>query len=186
MARWDRLFEDLEAQLAAEELRELRAEVADRTRRERSLIDLQARLLGSVGRSGVAVRTPGLTLQGRIKDAGPDWLLLDGARGSVLIPYTAVRSLTGVGSRVEQPSLVAKGFGFGMTLRALSRNRLVVEVADLEGRAVTGTIDGVGADHLELAEHPADEPRRLPHVRTVALIPFASVGAVAELGSHAQ
>ena len=66
MARWDRLFEDLEAQLAAEELRELRAEVADRTRRERSLIDLQARLLGSVGRSAVAERTPGLTLQGRI------------------------------------------------------------------------------------------------------------------------
>lgn len=184
MARWDRLFDDLEAQLAADESRELRAEVADRTRRERALIDLQSRLLGNLGQPEVGVRTPASTYSGRLDDAGPDWLLLHGTRGAVLVPLAAVRSLTGLGPRVEQPSLVAKGFGFGMALRALSRDRLVVEIADLDGRTTTGTIDAVGADHLELAEHPPDEPRRVANIRTVHLIPFAAVGAVAELGAR--
>ena len=38
--RWDRLFDDLEAQLALDDVRELDAEVADRTRRERALLDV--------------------------------------------------------------------------------------------------------------------------------------------------
>ena len=38
--RWDRLFDDLEGQLAAQHLLEGDAEVADRTRRERALLTL--------------------------------------------------------------------------------------------------------------------------------------------------
>ena len=48
--RWDRLFADLEGQLAAGERRELDDEVAERTRRERALVPLAdrlARLLGA-------------------------------------------------------------------------------------------------------------------------------------------
>ena len=44
--RWERLFDDLEAQAAAEADLELAAEVADRTRRERAVLGLHERLAG--------------------------------------------------------------------------------------------------------------------------------------------
>lgn len=47
--RWDRLFDDLEAQLAAQTRLELDAEVAERTRTERSKITLGERVAGAVG-----------------------------------------------------------------------------------------------------------------------------------------
>ena len=55
--RWERLFDDLEAQLELDERREQEAEVADRTRRERAQVDLQARLLANVGVT-VSLRLP--------------------------------------------------------------------------------------------------------------------------------
>ncbi|WP_252976256.1 hypothetical protein [Janibacter melonis] len=47
--RWDRLFGDLESQLAAQERLELDSEVAERTRVERSKVTLTDRLAGSTG-----------------------------------------------------------------------------------------------------------------------------------------
>lgn len=184
MTRWQRLFDDLEAQLAADDARELRWEVADRTRRERALVDLQARLLGSTGCRGVVVRTPAGPLTGEVCDAGSDWVLLKAGRGQVLVPLPAVRAVTGLGSRTEQPSVVAKGFGLGAALRAISRNRAPVEVVDLDGRTTSGTIDGVAADHLELAEHPLDEPRRPANVRALVVLPFAAVAAISQPAAH--
>lgn len=180
MTRWERLFDDLEAQLGADAARELRWEVADRTRRERALVDLQARLLGCAGRSGVVVRTPAGALTGEVCDAGSDWLLIKTARGPVLVPLPAVRAVTGLGSRTEQPSLVAKGFGIGAALRAISRNRAPVEVVDLDGRVTAGTIDVVAADHLQLAEHPLDQPRRPANITALVVVPFAALAAVAQ------
>ncbi len=78
--RWDRLFDDLEAQLALDDVRELETEVADRTRRERALIDVQTRLLANVGESHVGLRLPGRVVAGRLVDVGPDWALVETAR----------------------------------------------------------------------------------------------------------
>jgi prophage tail gpP-like protein len=74
--------------------------------------------------------------------------------------------------------VVAKRFGLGAALRAASRDRAVVELADVDGRLVTGTIDVVGADHLELAEHAADEARRSANVTGRLIVPFWSLGSV--------
>jgi len=180
--RWDRLFEDLEAQLALEDARELGSEVADRTRRERALLDLHTRLLANVGATSVGVRLPGRLLTGAIVDVGPDWVLLEPApQRPVLVALTAVRSVTGLGPGARTPSVVAKRFALGAALRALSRDRAVVEVSDLDGRPATGTIDVVGADHLELAEHSADESRRAANVTGRLLVPFWSLGSVRRL-----
>lgn len=180
--RWDRLFEDLEAQLALEDVRELGSEVADRTRRERALLDVHTRLLANVGAPGVALRLPGRVLTGRLVDVGPDWVLVETApQRPALVALGAVRAVSGLGPGARTPSVVAKRFALGAALRALSRDRAVVEVADLEGRQATGTIDVVGADHLELAEHAPDEWRRAANVTGRLLVPFWSLGSVRRL-----
>jgi hypothetical protein len=183
VARWDRLFRDLEAQLMAEETRELRVEVADRTRRERALVELRARLLANIG-TAVAVRTSAATYEGHLADAGADWLLLLHAAGErpVLLPTSAIRSLTGLRPGAQEPSLVAKGLGLGSALRAISRDRAVVRLVDLEGHVLTGTIDAVGADHVEVAEHHTDEPRRSANVLGRHVMPFDGLSAVVRVG----
>jgi hypothetical protein len=182
VTRWDRLFDDLEAQLSADDSRERRAEVADRTRRERAMVDLPARLLANLG-GMVVLRTPGGSHEGELREVGADWVLLQGTGGrQVLVPTSSLRSVSGLRPGASQPTLVARALTLGAALRAVSRDRAVVEVVDVDGRARTGTIDAVGSDHLELAEHPPDEPRRVANVRAVHLVPFAALGVVARLG----
>lgn len=180
--RWDRLFDDLEAQLALDDVRELEAEVADRTRRERALLDVHTRLLANVGSSHVGLRLPARVVAGCLVDVGPDWALVETAPGRpVLVALAAVRAVSGVGPGARTPSVVARRFGLGAALRAVSRDRAVVEVADVDGQGVTGTIDVVGADHLELAEHASDEVRRTANVTGRLLVPFWSLGSVRRL-----
>jgi hypothetical protein len=177
--RWDRLFDDLAAQLAVDERRELEAEVADRTRRERALLDVHTRMLANVGATGLGLRLPGRAFIGRLVDVGPDWALVETAPGRpCIVALAAVRGITGLAPGARTPSVVAKRFGLGAALRAVSRDRAVVELADVDGLVVTGTIDVVGADHLELAEHAADEPRRAANVIGRLVVPFWSLGSV--------
>ena len=193
--RWERLFDDLEAQLAADEVRELAAEVADRTRRERALLGLHERFAAAVDRAVVELRVAGVgLLRGLVTGSGPDWVLLDhraehplsvvppaGADWRVdrpiLVALGAVRSVTGLGG-AEQTGAVAKAFGLGSALRAVSRDRAVVDVVDVDGTLTTGTLDGVGQDYVEVAEHAADVPRRAENVLAVRVIPFAGIAAV--------
>ena len=141
--RWERLFDDLEAQAAAEADLELAAEVADRTRRERAVLGLHERLAGMRRVGAVSAEVAGL--------------------GAV---------------RIAPVGAVAKGFTVGAALRAISRDRAVVTIVDRDGQRRSGTIDAVGQDAVDLAEHPIDLPRRPEHVGDVRTIPFAWIGAV--------
>ena len=70
-------------------------------------------------------------------------------------------------------------FGLGFALRALSRDRATVAVRLAGGGPVlVGTIDAVGADHLDVAEHPEGLPRRRENVTAVTTVPFAAIVAV--------
>ncbi len=179
--RWERLFADLEAQLAAEANRDLASEVADRTRHERSLLDLSARLLSGLG-STVTVAAGTASLTGRLLDVGGGWLLLEPVAGrSVLVPFSAVDAVRGLGPRASAPTVLGRSFGLASALRAVSRDRAVVQVAQRSGRTTIGTIDMVGADHVELAEHAPDEPRRPANVHGVVLVPFLALVSVRRL-----
>lgn len=179
--RWDRLFEDLDAQLASEESRDRAAEVADRTRYERAQVDVQARLLRSVGTSPVTVRLAHRSLTGTVRDVGPDWVLLELVGDApCLVPTAAVRTISGVAPGVVVPGTVARRFGLGSALRGISRDRSVVAV-EAGGASVIGTIDVVGADHVELAEHPPDLPRRPRNVKAVYIVPFWAIESVQPL-----
>ena len=177
--RWDDLFADLGAQWDAEARRELDGEVADRTRRERALVGLHERL-SAAGDAPVAltVRAAG-TLAGRVAQVGDGWLLLTTpARGEALVPFAAVTGVAGLplraGGRVGVPS-ESRRFGLGYALRGLSRDRSTVLLTDLDGVVLSGTIDAVGRDVLELSEHAADLPRRAANVTGRRLVPFSAM-----------
>lgn len=179
--RWDRLFDDLEAQLELEESRELDAEVADRTRRERAQLDLQSRLLANQGAS-VGARLGSGVLTGTVVDVGPDWLMLEmRPEWPVLVSLAALRSVTGLAPGAIATSTVARRFALGSALRAVSRDRATVALTDIDARITVGTIDVVGADHLEIAEHASDELRRSSNVVARHLVPFSAIESVRRL-----
>ena len=172
--RWEGLFEDLSGQWEAEERRELDLEVADRTRRERATLGLRERL-AAAGRTTVRVTlTTAGVVDGRVVDVGEDWLLLEGARGVVLLPVLAVAGVVGLGPGADTAA-AGRRFGLGYALRGLSRDRAVVAVHDVSGAVHTGTIDAVGRDAFELTEHAADLPRRTENVTGHRLVPFSAL-----------
>jgi hypothetical protein len=183
--RWDDLFGDLEAQLDAAEAASVDAEVADRARRESALLTLAGRLGGSLGgRIGVEVVGAG-RVEGRLLEVSDQWLLLaDDApvvAAEVLVVRSAVQSVAGLASTSDRTSAPAGGqrvrLGLGVALRAIARDRSPVDVRLTGGGTVQGTLERVGADFVELTEHPAGEvrPRRAGAVRTV---PFAALALV--------
>lgn len=179
--RWRLLFDDLEAQAEAAHDAELAAEVADRTRREAALVRLRDRLAAAVG-APVTVHLPGgARVAGLLVDTGVDWLLLEepGA-GEVLVPLATLLGVTGVGATTAAPdaSAVGRRLDLRWALRGLARSRTAVRLVLVDGSVLPGTLDRVGADHVDLAEHGRDEPRRAAAVRQVRLVPLTALVAV--------
>lgn len=176
--RWEDLFDDLEGQYLSAEAADLAGEVADRTRREWALLTVPER-----ARPGSLITVVALGLaavSGRVQDVGVDWLLLEeGNRRELLVPLAAVLTITGVDSGSEPlEGEVRRKLDFRFALRGLARDRAGVQVVLRDGSLRAGTIDRVGADHLELAEHPPGEARRRGAVTGVVLIPLTAIGAV--------
>ena len=204
--RWDRLFDDLQAQMDADGQRELELEVSDRTRRERAQVGLHERLIAHRGQRVELRLVAGVRVSGAVADAGSDWLLVEdpghgGGAGHIgsadecggtddrgglapfgasLVPFGAIVSITGLGTRAAAGPGVAtaKRFGLGYALRGLSRDRSVVALTDISGSVTTGTIDAVGADALDLSEHPADLARRAANITARRVIPFSAIVVV--------
>ena len=179
--RWERLFEDLEARLEFEERAAVDADVVDLVRAERAQLAVRDRLRAHLDElltwSLVSVDEP---VSGRLLDVGSDWVLIEVRPGEMLIPIGAVQCIEGL-SRIAEPAPgeVARRLGIGVILRGLARDRAVVSVRSVGDHWVTGTIDRVGADHVDLAVHPQDESRRGPAVRGVRCLLLSAVVGIA-------
>ena len=180
--RWEGLFRDLEAQLEAAEGAALDAEVADRTRRESASVSLVHRALGAAG-GRVSVRVLGAgAVDGVLREVGAQWLWLqeDGGRDA-LLALPAVLSLTGLTAWSAAPGAGGRVFarlGLGPALRGIARDRAPVSVWLLDGSVVTGTVDRVGADFLEVSAHDPGEPRRRSEVSAVRTVAFSGLALV--------
>ena len=182
--RWDELFADLEAQLE-EATDELAGEVSDRTRREIATLSLVDRARAAVGHQvRIALLGPE-DVSGVLLEVGAQWLLLrDVAGRDVLTPWTAVVSVVGLGLGSIAPTdggQVFRRLGLTAALRAIARDRAGVSVGLVDGSVVSGTLDRVGLDFVEISEHPIGEARRpgqVTAVRTVAHTGLATITRV--------
>jgi hypothetical protein len=176
--RLDALFEDLESQFDALQEGDLYGEVADRIRTEVGKITVLDRLRGAVD-TVVRIELAGTEpLQGLLTRVGKDCLLIEAGREEWLIPVGALVAVHRLGPWAEPAvGAVAGKLGLAHLLRGIARDRSPVTVF-CGGIPVTGTIDRVGADFLEVAEHPLDAPRRRSEVYNVRLIPTQALQAV--------
>jgi hypothetical protein len=174
------LFDDLAAQLEAAERAERVAESADLRRLEQSRISLAERLGGAIG-ADVSLSVEGVAaVAGELRQVGHDWLLMDAVHGGeTVVALSAVVSASGLPAGAAQPDDgVDRRLGLGVVLRRLARDRLPVTIVTRSGSVCSGTIDRVGADYLDLAEHAADRPRRASDVQRVRTVAFTALAIV--------
>jgi hypothetical protein len=180
--RWERLFDDLEAQLAATDRDEHSAEIADRTRSEVARVQLFDRLREAVG-TQVELSVEGVGgLSGVLRRVGEGWLLVDVAsRPDVLVTSLGLLAVQGLPVAAIEPSsigVVESRLDLGHVMRAVARDRAPVTVVLRDGSSFVGTIDRVGADFVDLAEHAADEPRRSGQVTAMRALALHAISLV--------
>jgi hypothetical protein len=177
--RLEALFADLESQFEAMREGDLYGEVAERIRAEVAKITVLDRLRGAVGTVVRVELTHGGPVRGTLSRVGKDCLLLEAERSEEwLIPDTALTAVHGLGPWAESAEgAVAAKLGLAHLLRGIARDRSPVSLF-CGDNIVTGTIDRVGADFLEIAEHPLDAPRRRSEVSNSRLVPTRALVAV--------
>jgi hypothetical protein len=184
LGRWQRLFGDLEAEAEAADRAALAVELVDRARAEFGALRLVDRLRGAAGHPIRCEVLGGGRVAGVVRDVGPDWVLLGESSGAeVLVPLGRVASVTGLGVHSTAPGSegrVGARLDLRYVLRRLARERAGLTVTLADGTGFAGTLDRVGADFVEVAEHPVGEPRRGREVRQIRTVPL---GALAFLRS---
>jgi hypothetical protein len=188
--RWDNLFDDLEGQLE----RELTLDEIDLRAEEERLrlgrLTLRSRLVG-LGTSAVLRLglVSGETLAVRPTTFGRDWLAADiqlenrSAAGSMcVLPFAAIVSVVlrsehiplSLDNEGESVSRLVDRIGLPFVLRDLCRRRKRVTISTVAGD-MSGTIDRVGRDHLDLAIHAAGSYRRAAAVTEFRIVPLAQI-----------
>ena len=189
--RWDRLFEDLEGQLASEWEAERAALDSEAERLRLSRLPLQERLRALAATEGDASAAfdlvDGTVLTARVTAVGADWAGIDslgGQGGSGLLPLPAIAAI-GLSmaevlrsARPDAPSAhrrLAERMTLGFVLRDLARRRIPMTLHLIGGRAYSGTIDRALHDHLDIALHDPGTPRRASEVTGVRVVPLTSI-----------
>ena len=188
--RWDRLFAELEGRFDELADEQAAAERADRERVAIGAVTALERLAGALDQQVRVGTAGGAVVAGALRAVGPDWLLVaEAEQRDCVLPWRSVAVVHGVTAATgSAPSGLDLRLDLRYALRGLARDRAPVQVAVAGWTGIgvppatagasgelTGTIDRVGADFIEVALHAAGEPRRAGAVRSVALVPLASV-----------
>jgi hypothetical protein len=182
--RWDELFADLEgqlehglgaeereAELEEERLRIGRASLRDRIAAIAAVPDPLRIRLTDGGAIDLVPRT-----------VGRDWVSGDlaGTSAQAVLPLPAVDALLPTADQLrrslEPVSLgaVTDRIGLAFVLRDLARRRRGLQLTTPAG-VLTGTIDRVGKDHLDLGVHPADDWRRASAVSRIEVVALSRI-----------
>ncbi|NKE10465.1 MULTISPECIES: hypothetical protein [Kocuria] len=177
--RWDDLFADMEAQLAAQRYRDVEAEAAEMTRAETAEALLEDRCAAHRGSHLRMSLRGGLLVEGVVDSAGAGWTVLLDAGHEILVPLDAVDWVEGLGLHRQSPEQ-RRRLGLPHALRALAMARVGARVHLRSGptAVLEGTVDRAGRDHLDLALHPQEEFRRRRVVRSARTIPYNALACV--------
>jgi len=168
------LEDELRDLASAEADLERDAEVAERTRIERSALTLADRLRGAHGPVEIATRGGGRHA-GRVQEVGDGWAVVEhvppGSRvvaAEHLVVLAAAVAVRGLGRPLVRDEGRLPERTLGSVLRAWCRDRSHVSVLLAEGDVVAGLASAAYADHLELSTGGG---------ATVAL-PYAAIAVV--------
>ncbi|MDF2507868.1 MAG: hypothetical protein K0Q52_1727 [Microbacterium sp.] len=203
---WDRLFEDLEGQLASDWEAERAVLDAESERLRIARLDLRVRLrtMCSAGTDVTLDLVNGRRLPVTLQALGADWLAVasrdtggasrtTGAGASaLLIPLNAVAGiatdhgtiLASLDDSACDAHPLRERMTLGFVLRDLARRRVPVHVSLHTGDDAHGTIDRAAADHLDLALHDPGQARLAGAVQGFRIIPFATLTAVRTPGDQ--
>jgi hypothetical protein len=187
--QWDRLFEDLEGQLAAEWEAERAVLDAESERLRIAKLALRTRLRRLEKDAALIALTlaDGERRPVRIRAVGTDWIAAQtadrAAGGALIVPLAAVTGLEmahGVMlSTLEDTPLpvdeVRERMTLGFLMRDLARRRTPLHLSLRDGESLHGTVDRAGVDHLDLAVHDTGQARRADAVRAFRIIPFGAI-----------
>src|ERR1700712_1320842 len=102
--RWEQLFNDLDAQFDDLADAQMMAELADRERVALGAVSMAQRIAGATDRTIRVRTTVGLAVTGRLRQVGPDWLLLQEAVGrEALVATAALTQVEGLSSSSTLP-----------------------------------------------------------------------------------
>lgn len=192
--RWDSLFDDLESQLEHELDSADLDLLAEEERLRLGRLGLRDRLAAII-RDGAAsgpldlALIDGSRLRIAAGSSGKDWIsgeLVEAMprRSGVIVPTASIAAVTldgeqlAAGLRVEPApppaGRLSDRLGLPFVLRDLCRRRIPSDIVTPWAR-LHGTIDRVGRDHLDLAEHDPGVPRRDSAVQRIRMISLDAV-----------
>lgn len=175
-ARFDELLAGIEAEVEAADVASLDADIAEVERAARSEARLIDRLRAQ-DHAGIEL-ADGSMLAGIVVAVGRDVVVVSCDDGDWVIPAWGITAVINPREGTQAARFASERLGLASVLRAWARQRNVVRVVRIGAAPLDGTIDAVGADHLDLAEHDPGEPRTSAAVRRQAVIPFGAIAGV--------
>jgi hypothetical protein len=176
-----RVFDELEAEFDAGLRREAEQESLAAVRAELGTTVLWEQLARRTG-SESAVLAGAHAFRGTLVASYPEFLVLratDGAEHLIRHGSAVSIALPAEPSPLRPtPDAASRRYQFTLALRELARRREPVRVLLADGSGCDGTIEAVGSDYVEIAEHHLGEARRRGAVRARRFIGFAAVVAV--------
>ena len=178
--RWDALFDDLESQLHSAASARQETEIRERTRTEQARMTLAQRLGGQLGKPIRVTTGAGRSVHGVLSNVGAQWIAITVEGGTTVVPFASLQGIRGLGRAVGEPlGVVEARLGLGSVLRVLSRDRMPVAVwLTLSRTRLTGVIDRVGADFVDVGSGYGDEAGRQGAAREVLTLPLAAIDSL--------
>lgn len=118
------------------------------------------------------------SVAGAVVAVGRDVVVIAAESGDWAVPLWGIAGVVNLVESTHAAESPLDRLGLAAVARSWARDRSIVRVHRGAAPSLDGTIDDVGADFVDLAEHDPGEPRRSESVRRLVTVPFGSMTAI--------